>query len=84
MDLGRLNFYHAILEASKTLTKKNLSKKSNTDREMLLNIAIINKEELETILLFLQAMVSLIWSDIFGKLTIKNLTYGWKRKMPNI
>ena len=51
---------------------------------MLLNIAIINKEELETILLFLQAMVSLIWSDIFGKLTIKNLTYGWKRKMPNI
>ena len=43
---------------------------------MLLNIAIINKQELETTLLFLQAMVSLISSDIFGKLLIKNLTYG--------
>ena len=43
---------------------------------MLLHIAIINKQELETTLLFLQAMVSLIWSDNFGKLTIKNLTYG--------
>ena len=43
---------------------------------MLLNIAIIKKQELETTLLFLQSIVSLIWSDNFGKLTIKNLKYG--------